>query len=791
MTFGSREFSKEAKSAIAVMRSLIISEKGTSSLFRILGDFRKEEGHPLMYKDFGYRSAAEFLEATGEFILREQNGEVVVFVKPSEESSHIQKMIAAQKTTKKPAKKPAFAMTWNKTPYQTNRYPGGQNKFQAYPQQSKPQYYQQQSKPYYSYQQQPAKTSFSGATAYSQQQSAKPSYQPQQQPAKTSFLGFNQQQSKPATTLYQQQSAKPSYQPQQHQQQKQSKPASSYQQQQRFKNPNNPLSSFFGNGYGSKAATGTQSQSVVPPKPAPTPKVAPPPAETPARPVNSTNPFHQAQTNPFVKPEQPAPAASAPVKMDTAPPAASPKPVQPQVATPSPQVIDEQKMDTTENDAVPVVRAIRQSFKAPTTVPPQVFTPESIAQVVQVQQQNLIRQQQEVTPSVEKVLQKIPLSSTKRATFKWDQPGATPEELLFQYGQSYGCPPIYKIFEVKQRFHCKVTINGTVYRTYPTDYATELESKSAVARCAIEAIRRSESRQFRECDDTDDAIAAKIYDLLLPCQYGMQLDNVPKAFRDSHGSLLPKHWKLIVQANLTRLFKTEEIPNHSVIVFAARTEKTPLSPQAQRMSANVLELPWSEDEWDLFVTHPVSLGEIWARLVGAEYSDKMGEMLTEIEKTMECAQRCPKASVTAGEYYLVPMNDSWFRVRVDALEPTGNTVTVFFVDLGGTCSIPMNQIYACEPRFLELPGQAICFALHGLQDLGDSPFVESYLQDNVSGKVLIGQVHTRREQYEAVNDDMTGYGDVPISITLFDTTTETVNINEDLMKGIRNESPER
>lgn len=468
MTFGSREFSKEAKSAIAVMRSLIISEKGTSSLFRILGDFRKEEGHPLMYKDFGYRSAAEFLEATGEFILREQNGEVVVFVKPSEESSHIQKMIAAQKTTKKPAKKPAFAMTWNKTPYQTNRYPGGQNKFQTYPQQSKPQYYQQQSKPYYSYQQQPAKTSFSGATAYSQQQSAKPSYQPQQQPAKTSFLGFNQQQSKPATTLYQQQSAKPSYQPQQ--QQQQSKPASSYQQQQRFKNPNNPLSSFFGNGYGNKAATGTQSQSVVPPKPAPTPKVAPPSAATPARPVNSTNPFHQAQTNPFVKPEQPAPAASAPVKMDTAPPAASPKPVQPQVATPSPQVVDEQKMDTTENDAVPVVRAIRQSFKAPTTVPPQVFTPESIAQVVQVQQQNLIRQQQEVTPSVEKVLQKIPLSSTKPAPFKWDQPGATPEELLFQYGQSYGCPPIYKIFEVKQRFHCKVTVifgDGSPSKAFP------------------------------------------------------------------------------------------------------------------------------------------------------------------------------------------------------------------------------------------------------------------------------------------------------------------------------------
>lgn len=60
-----------------------------------------------------------------------------------------------------------------------------------------------------------------------------------------------------------------------------------------------------------------------------------------------------------------------------------------------------------------------------------------------------------------------------------------------------------------------------------------------------------------------------IYDLLLPCQYGMQLDNIPYAFRDAHCTLLPKHWKLIVQVNLTRLFKTEEIPNHRL--YARRT----------------------------------------------------------------------------------------------------------------------------------------------------------------------------------------------------------------------------
>lgn len=326
-------------------------------------------------------------------------------------------------------------------------------------------------------------------------------------------------------------------------------------------------------------------------------------------------------------------------------------------------------------------------------------------------------------------------------------------------------------------------INGTVYRTYPNDYATELEGKSAVARIAIEAIRRNETRQYRVCDGTDAEIASKIYDLLLPCQYGMQLDNIPKAFRDSHGSLLPGHWKLIVQANLTRLFKSEEIPNHNVVVFAVLSEEDNPSEKAQRMSTNLIELPWGEQYWDLYVTHPVSPDEIWARLVGVEYSDRMTELMTSIEQSMLRGEKRMPKKVIAGEFYLVQLNDLWHRVRVERLERAANASQCFFIDLGGTDSIPLNLIYECESRFLELPGQTVCFALEGLQGMGDDANVTSYLQDSVSGKVLIGEVHTTKETYEAKG--------VAISITLFDTSfEEDVNIN-DVLKSIRNETPER
>lgn len=751
MTLGARrEFSKEAKSAIAVMRSLIISEKGTSSLFRILGDFRKEEGHPLMYKDFGYRSAAEFLEATGEFILREQNGEVVIFVKPSEESSHIQKMIAAQKSTKprKAPGKPMYATTWGLTPYSSIRYPSGGNKFGQYQQQSKPQnsfYQQQQSKTYYSYGQQ-------------QQQQSKPG-------------GFFQQQTKPVTSSFQQQ-AKPAVTSNQQQ-----KPTASYQQQQRFKSPNNPLSSFFGNSGGIKPGTPSPMYQIPsPPKPAPAPSTS----------NNPTNPFLQPSTNPFVKPNPPVEVKPpAPIQIQVKQETVHKMDTTPAVAKPAPPT----QMDTTENGATaPTVRTFRQAFKAPTVVSAATFTPETIVRVVQAQQENLLRRKQE-TASTASSHEALVVSPTKPplAPFQWDRtPGATPEQLLFQYGQCYNTLPVYKFFKVGRRFQCKVTINGTVYRTYPNDYATEQESKSAVAQLAIDAIRRNETRQYEVCPGTDVEIAAKIYDLLLPCQYGMLLDNIPKAFRDAHGSLLPKHWKLIVQS---RLFKTEEIPSHSWNVFAVLPEEK-LSKEARQMATNTIELPWSEQYWDLYVTNPVSPDEIWARLIGPDYSDKMDDLMTTIEQAMASESKKPK-KISTGEYYLVQIDDCWHRARVEAIERAEGSCQCFFIDIGGTSSVPIDKIYTCNPSYLKLPSQAVLFTLEGLQNIADNASIEAYLQEQVSGKVLIADVHTAKQEYEAEDDDTAGYGDKPIRITLYDTSTEeNVDINA-VLKGLRDESPER
>ncbi|KAL9698240.1 hypothetical protein quinque_001681 [Culex quinquefasciatus] len=109
-TANNRPLSKEALAAIPVLRSLIISEKGTSTLKRILNDYAKEEGEPLPFRKFGFPSAVEYLKATDEFVLRTHMGETTIFVKPKADTAHIQKMVAAQKPAKVPVKRnPAYS----------------------------------------------------------------------------------------------------------------------------------------------------------------------------------------------------------------------------------------------------------------------------------------------------------------------------------------------------------------------------------------------------------------------------------------------------------------------------------------------------------------------------------------------------------------------------------------------------------------------------------------------------------------------------------------------------------
>lgn len=117
--------------------------------------------------------------------------------------------------------------------------------------------------------------------------------------------------------------------------------------------------------------------------------------------------------------------------------------------------------------------------------------------------------------------------------------------------------------------------------------------------------------------------------------------------RDAYGHGLPDNWFDVVMDN-PLMFNIEEAVNGHKIIYpncgetlteAPRTAATKEEPSVThdepdnsvaelrgpanalgRIRSDDLVLPWQEKYWNLYITHPKSTVEVWARLIGPEYS---------------------------------------------------------------------------------------------------------------------------------------------------------------------------
>uniref|UniRef100_A0A182M524 Tudor domain-containing protein 7 n=1 Tax=Anopheles culicifacies TaxID=139723 RepID=A0A182M524_9DIPT len=392
----------------------------------------------------------------------------------------------------------------------------------------------------------------------------------------------------------------------------------------------------------------------------------------------------------------------------------------------------------------------------------------------------------------------MPSVTTEGGTFSWDDPNATPVEILMRYSIHKGyARPEYGYYKLKSgRYQCLVMVNGSSYSTYPEDYVSQFEGQFAAALNAIEAIQRDESRlKYSKCLESDRDIAHHIHELLVNCPHGMFSKNIPKAFEETHRALLPDHWFAILDQYSNQLFVLEDSPTGDTIVFAREqpsgSDVASNTSEAREMAMNQLTLPWEEEYWNVYVTNPVSTVEVWARLVGKEYSDKMDSLITDIEMSMMNGQADAKKDVTAavGEYYLVSISDCWFRVRVVEINYETNQCQCFFIDIGDSEQIALDQLYRCEPQYLELPAQAICFTLEGLEDFSENPSAKHILGQRINHRVLIGMILSKREEYERT-ERVDGIGSGTLKVVLYDTSSaEDEIVNPILLQQICKSMP--
>lgn len=790
-----KKFSEEAEAAVSVLRAIVTSKKGASTVQGVLADFRELEGGPLAYKKFGYPSADEFLKATGEFVVQSRMGESVVFAKHSPASAHIQKMVSAQRSTK--TKKSGFAVmrqpqkrttgggnSWNpsayskmypRMPYQAQkRYPPQQQQYSSYQRNNPlkqyyppgPAKYSHQLKPLMSLKVAPPaqNTQNNRTEANNNNSAAKNLNRASQSPAKTgSQLQHNDLRNKIIDKT-----------PPPHQQQRQ---PSSLELKNRTNNQHQDLQS----------PTHLINKDVL--QKTLYDAVASNQAYNNATPARSVNARLQVSKDVIPTSEPVKPYEVAP------PPPSNGVPFVPRITRPPPP---QHQMILTPPPTPPVVQLptlpgkktlqdrlkINQQVdsvdleKAAKVVSPQATSPPRVPEVKP--------QQPTVAPSPPTVT-----DNAAKEPFSWNDPSATPVELLVQYAQHNGFSrPIYKYLRLKnQRFQCRVTVNGSTYSTYPADYANEFECQFAAARIAIENIKREEDRKnYSVCLEPDFEIANKLYELLLNCPSGMFSKKIPDAFLEAHQSLLPDCWESDIMLTRPRMFYKEEVSQQASIYFAVVGENGSnesngsITSEAKVMSVNLVELPWEETYWNIYVTNPVSTVEIWARLVGLQYSDRMDALSTEIELQMmdESRNAKPKA-VAVGEYYLVSIMDCWHRIRVDEIDYESNTAICFFIDLGELEKVALDEIYVCDPRFLELPAQSVCFTLDKLEDFGENPKAKPHLDNLICGKVCIGHILTTKEEYEKYDT---------IKMMLYDTSSEDdVNLNEIILKHICDDTP--
>lgn len=101
-------------------------------------------------------------------------------------------------------------------------------------------------------------------------------------------------------------------------------------------------------------------------------------------------------------------------------------------------------------------------------------------------------------------------------------------------------------------------------------------------------------------------------------------------FREKYKHTLPENWfavildypqmftieeaiselKIIYPVSPTSLLSTDEVDN---VTFS-------LSKTIVNERLNELALPWQQPHWNLYITNPVSTVEVWARIIGPEYS---------------------------------------------------------------------------------------------------------------------------------------------------------------------------
>lgn len=347
-------------------------------------------------------------------------------------------------------------------------------------------------------------------------------------------------------------------------------------------------------------------------------------------------------------------------------------------------------------------------------------------------------------------------------------------------------PPEIKFLNnplAKGSFKAQVTINGKVFMSYKEFFQSKLEAQEACCKVAVQELKREEEFLQNPLDvSNDDEIVKKIWLMIRSSIGGVFIKHIANLYIDSYKLSLPENWYQMVKANEGSLFTFEINAFNEPIIFATGDFDVSVKP-SNTPSQQIAELafPWNEKLWNVFVSSAFSTNDICGRLIGANYSNALDKLLTEIEIDMLSNQERP-TEIKLHHIYLTSIAECYHRIKV--VEINDQQANCICIDNGDYEWIPFEEIYVCKPEFLTLAPQAFKLSMFGLEAFENDPNVaQQPFFDPLVCKSLVGELMMDKMSWERNKT-------LPIKMILYDTSTdEDINLNETLINKILRSTP--
>lgn len=354
--------------------------------------------------------------------------------------------------------------------------------------------------------------------------------------------------------------------------------------------------------------------------------------------------------------------------------------------------------------------------------------------------------------------------------------------LVGAYAKREGVEAVYSALLDKSKkrgpgtWLAKLKLGGRTFNSYPNEKPTADEAKEEAARKAVEALNLLQEGHEPSLPvtpaSTDDEVmllVERIATLVAERPQGILSDYLPKAYEDLFAERLPDGWlNHVRKARLVNVTGTQQsciLYPYSPLEMPEEPPYVPVLETDSSASSSSAETTGAPEFVDVYITCVTSTDNVCFRF--GEYERDYEQLLEDMRMFYEGpGGKVPPPDVAEGELYATCVSDIWLRVQTQG-PPEDGQVECYFVDQGGTSTVPVQNLKLLDERFALFPLQAFQCQLDGLVEYASCENAAEILVELLLGKSLVAEIIRRVDPVPVVLFDTWGPEDVDLNMEIF------------------------